>query len=253
MARSRAFGRLVIAGLLAAAVLASAVPGLAAPMRLRVENAATGVGVVITDNGAGDLDSTLGSIVASPVFGLPFAVTIGIGASTPPLPGGGNLLTLTGVVVAAGAGAIRYFLENDDYFVGTSVDGAISSTLSGTDGSSISLQSWLHPANLVPDFGPDVSTPGALPAVVIPAGSVALFSPAVSGLGASFDSATEPFSAPGAYSLFAEGIIAFTGAGNATFTDTLAVVTPEPGTIVLLGVGLIALAVLPLFRRSAGR
>jgi len=39
----------------------------------------------------------------------------------------------------------------------------------------------------------------------------------------------------------------------ATFSDTQAAVTPQPGTMVLLGVGLLALAVLPVLRRAAHR
>lgn len=253
MASRGRLGRLVMAGLFAGAVLSSAGPSLADPMRFRVENTATGVGVVITDNGIGDLDPTLGSIVASPALGGSFAVTVGIGTSMPPLPGAGSLLTLTGVVVTTGAGSLRFFLENDDYAGGASVDGFVSSNLIGPTGTSISLQSWLNPDNLVPDLGPDVSIPGVLPALSIPAGSLALFAPAVFGPGVNSGTATEAFSADGAYSLFAQGTITFAGAGSVTFTDTQAVVTPQPGTMVLLGVGLIALAALPLLRRTARR
>jgi len=253
MASSRTIGRLVVAGLLAGAVLASAVPGAADPMRLRLENLSTGVGVVITDNGAGDLDLTLGSIVASPALGL--GATIAIGTSIPPLTGAGSVLNLNGVVVALSPVSVRFFLENDDYVGGSSVAALIGGTLQAGTGSTIALQSWLNPANLVPDLGADVPIPGALPAYAIPAGSLPLFGPAVFGPGAFADSETEPFTAAGAYSLFAEGTINFAGSGvlTATFSDTQAVVTPEPGSIVLLGVGLIALALLPVLRRAGRR
>ena len=251
MASRGTLGRLVVAGFLTSAVLVSAVPSLADPMRLRVQNVSTGSGVVITDNGAGDLDPVPGSILATPVLGAQFALTLGVGTSMPPLPGAGSLLTLTGVVVATTPGTLRFLLENDDYAGGATVAGFVSGNLIGPAGTSISLQSWLNVDNLVPAFGPDVSSPGALPAVTIPAGSLALFSPAVFGPGVISGTATEAFSAAGPYSLFAEAIVTFTGFGTASFTDTQVVATPEPGTMVLLGAGLIALAVLPVLRRAA--
>ena len=145
---------------------------------------------------------------------------------------------LAGVVLAAAApgaaGPMRLRLENL---------------------SSIALQSWLNPDNLVPDLGADVTTPGALPGYTIPVGSLPLFAPAVFGPGSFSDSEIEPFTAAGAYSLFAEGTITFIGSGvfAASFSDTQAVVTPQPRTMVLLGMGLIALAVLPVLRRAARR
>jgi hypothetical protein len=145
--------------------------------------------------------------------------------------------------------------ESDDYVGGASITGLIGGTLQGGAGSTITLQNWLNPANLVPNLGADVTIPGGLPAYTISAGSRPLFAPAVFGPGAFSDSEIEPFTAAGQYSRFAEGAITFAGSGvfTATFSDTQAAVTPQPGTMVLLGVGLIALALLPMLRRAARR
>ena len=88
------------------------------------------------------------------------------------------------------------FLKNDDYVGGSSVAGLIGGTLQAGAGSTVTLQSWLNPANLVPDLGADVTSPGALSAYTIPAGSLPLFAP-VFGPGAFADSETEPFTAAG--------------------------------------------------------
>jgi len=255
MASTPTVVRLALAGFLAGALLGVATSGFADPMRLRLESVGTGVGVVITDNGAGDMDPTLGSITALSSLGAPFLVSIALGTSTPPLPGGGSELNLTGVVVAQGAGTVRFFLENDDYTYGTTVNALVGGALTGGTGTSITLQSWLNPDNLVPDLGPDVSPPAVLGAIgAIPAGSIGLFSPAVFGPGAFSASGSEPFSAAGAYSLFASGIITFTSSGgSASFSDSQSVPAPQPGTVVLLGAGLIGLAVLPLVARLPGR
>ena len=75
MTSSRMIGRLMLAGIHVGAVLWSAGPSAADPMRLRLENLTTGVGVIITDNGAATFSDT--QAVATPQAGT--MVLLGVG------------------------------------------------------------------------------------------------------------------------------------------------------------------------------
>lgn len=242
---------LAVAGLLAASMATAVTPALADPMRLRIQDGVNGVGIVVTDNGPGDGSPDAGIISVTPALGGVFAVTVAIGTSVPPAPGSGANLSVTGVVLATGPGILRLMLENDDYTYGTVATASFGGVLQGLAGSTVHLQSWLNPDNLVPDLGADVSVVGPLGATgAIPAGSISLldgtFGPAAF---AADDSVV--FANAGTYSLFAEALLTFTASGGiATFSDAQSVATAaQPAASILLGGGLIGIAALRLIRR----
>lgn len=255
--------RIVLIGVIALVIGAA---GLTTPaegvLRLRAGDVDAGTGITVTDNGTGDANGTLGVLTTSGAIGQ-FAVNVNTGISKP-IAGGGNPeseLDLTTVTInSTGPGTIVIWLEDTGYMFGD--DGAkrffgeIRGELTAPPDSTVGAMTWFHPANQVPDLGPDAFPEAALvPVGVVPAGSIAAFNPLfTTGPGAIASSSLVDVMKSGPYSLFSVVAVNFSGEGSVDLTleaGILSAATPEPVTAALGFMGLSGLAM--VMRRRAAR
>jgi len=226
-------------------------------VRLDYYGGGTNSGIVVTDNSPGDVDSTTGELVIAPI--VLGSVTTNVNATSTPGVGGvlGELDFHNMTIEASSAGVLIATFEATS--VGAQAPAmtlmtAVTGTLTAPAGSTLTVNSWVNPANMVPALGPNVFPAGQLMVPVTnlpPAGSIT----AVGGTGVTFtavDGSPQTFAqtfstsfsdAPvPPFALFGTARIMFTGPGTVSFTDHQAVAAPAPGTIVLLGAGLAGLA-----------
>jgi hypothetical protein len=234
--------------------------------RIRVEElspSGAGTGVVVTDQLAGDGALVPGFIhLAVGNLATNITTSISLGISKPILPVAPG--TLAHIVLqsfnvsATGATTVRVTLEDTGFTQGLGQTGALQTTIGGNFvapvGTTLTTQSWANASNYVPDLGPDKPVSSALGAIGPLVGT------ATSPLSFTYDGGDTDFSdstytvfemtGPTPYSLFTQVVINFTGAGSADFTQNTLVAAPEPGSLLLLGTGLVGVARMVRRRRD---
>src|SRR5262249_26586018 len=145
----------------------------------------------------------------------------------------------------------RVTLEDSDFTEGApgplKVTATFDASVGGAERTTVTMNSWVNPSNLTPNFGPDMFPAGPLGAQgAVPAGSIQVPGPTV-GLGTSSSSHEVQFTSVGPYSLFADvpPLIAFHSSNLILFPDdqkvgSVASAVPEPPALgaILTGLGL---------------
>jgi len=223
--------KLIMAAALTAGVFGAAAVSNAA-LILNINNGA----VVVTDNGAGDSDPTVGRIANTTTSAAGYSLAITLGTSNSPGSTTAGLLQINSLNVENGANpAVLDIRLSDTGFTnpaGTAMtlQGSVGGTYTGGSlGNSVAFQSFADPANGQPAAA--VSTPNLTFTKATP-----LLSEPFSGSNAvAWARAAGPYSLAEhlVITLSANGQVQIAGATNAT-------AVPEPASIGLLGLGAVA-------------
>jgi len=178
--------------------------------------------VTIIDNLAGDLDAREGYILSNGAFGN-FSIMVNIGM-TKPIIGSASVprMDLNEVsLTSSGAGSVEITMSEDGFGPTPGLTGFVSG-IGGTSGGTVNYDVFYDDGVIqqIADMGP--FGPGAF-------------------------SGTEHYSGiPGnnPYSLILVATVTHTAAGQLTTFDGDVNMTPEPGTIFLLGLGLLGLGII---------
>jgi hypothetical protein len=261
----RQLGARLFVTVLAGILLATWAPRANAVLRLEVKQSSGGfgTGVVITDQGPGDSNPLVGAITFNGQIS-DIAVNMTAALSKPVLADAQLDLTsgfATPTRQFPAPQPFRVTLVDSDFTEGApgplNVVASFNASVGGGALTTLIMNSWVNPSNLVPDFGPDVFPAGPLGAQgAFPAGSIQVPGPTV-GLGMSSFSNNVQFTSVGPYSLFADVqlLIDFSSPNLILFSDNQRIepvsAVPEPPALALILAGLVFLGVSHLRRRNA--
>jgi hypothetical protein len=242
---------------------------LSPTMRIWIMDLNTGLGVILTDNAAGDADPTLGLLAFSGAVGG-FNVSFANGFSQPIVGGVYNEAELglgaASVRTTAGSGRLAIVLEDINYAIGPegnkTLHAYVSGNITGAKNDDATFYAFASPSNQVPNFGVDdpppaslIGAPGSLPAdtvAVWPSG-ISFGLPSNGSMSFS-DSGSTTFLTNGEYySLFSALVLDLTGPAALSLSNLSVTVTPEPMTMLLFGTGASAAAWAKRRRRKAGQ
>lgn len=206
-------------------------------LKISVDNNATFLTVPGSSSGEVVFNGSVGGFIVNVVTGLSKPL---IGSASQPQ------LDLNSVNVSGGVGTIDIWLSDVGFASYANAREFIANIGGTTSGKQVSFATYIDPTNTA--FG-SVSPPFTAANLI---GSGAYVNPAI-GISSAFalTYASNESVAAGPYSLTLHARISHTAAGQvSSFDDSLAV--PEPGTLVLLGIGLLGLAGLAQSARRRG-